>query len=88
MKMTETFQGAMPIVARRLLSGWFHLRGVGPCNWAQINSWDAWQVEGDGAFCEASDDFRRAARRYIETHQPPAPKPRAVEILPSSESQK
>lgn len=50
------------IQVKRLESGWWHIRGRGPCNWAQVPNWPC--DEGllrDGAFPEASEEFIRTA---------------------------
>lgn len=50
----------MKVEIKTLSTGWYHLRGVGPCNWAQIPSLDCQVV--DYAHPEASVAFVRAAQ--------------------------
>lgn len=48
------------ITVQRLPSGYFHLRGQGPCNWAQPPSWPCDEdTLREHAFPEASEDFIR-----------------------------
>lgn len=48
---------------KRLSSGYVHLRGVGPCNWAQPQNWPCSDDELEAAFFhEAGEPFRRAVR--------------------------
>jgi hypothetical protein len=50
-----------PIEIRQLESGYFHIRGRGPCNWAQPPSWPcSEEMLRQHAFPEASDAFIRA----------------------------
>ena len=49
----------MRIEIKKLDSGYWHARGIGPCNWAQ---WIG-PLTDDAFFPEASDEFRRALRR-------------------------
>lgn len=54
------------ITAKRLESGWWHIRGRGPCNWAQPPHWPcSEQVLRQHAFPEASDVFIRSAMESI-----------------------
>ena len=52
----------MSIVVKRLQSGYYHVRGNGPCNWAQPETWpcDEDHLRAH-AFPEASEQFIRAA---------------------------
>lgn len=52
----------MRIQVKKLESGYFHVRGEGPCNWAQPKYWPC-NVEHlqSHAFPQASDQFLRAA---------------------------
>ena len=53
---------AEPFTIKRLESGYWHLRGIGPCNWAQPLFWpcaDLAQLEAS-FFEEAGEPFRRA----------------------------
>lgn len=55
---------AADLTIRRLSSGWWHVRGRGLCNWAQVPSWPC--TDDDltaGTFEEAGDSFRRTLRR-------------------------
>lgn len=48
----------------RLLSGYWLIRGDGPCEWAQPRHWPCSDAELDAAtFPEASPAFRAALRR-------------------------
>ena len=47
---------------RKLSTGYYHVRGDGPCNWAQLPHWPAdEQTIRAYAFPEASEEFIRAA---------------------------
>lgn len=53
----------MTISAKRLASGYWHIRGDGPCNWAQPPTWPCSEsVLREHAFPEASEAFIRAAQ--------------------------
>jgi hypothetical protein len=57
-----------PITVRRLDSGYYHICGRGPCNWAQPPEWPcSEEVLRKHAFPEASDEFIRAALRLPES---------------------
>lgn len=57
----------MNIEVRRLDSGWWHVRGEGPCNWTQPPRWPASEKSIRAhAFPEASEEFLRAAVRRAE----------------------
>ena len=52
----------MKITAKRLPSGYWHIRGEGPCNWAQPPAWPcSAQTLKDHAFQQASLEFLAAA---------------------------
>lgn len=52
-----------PITAKRLPSGWWHIRGTGPCNWSQPPRYPCAEDEiRQHAHPEASEEFIRAAR--------------------------
>ena len=52
----------MALVIRRLDSGYYHVRGDGPCNWAQPPSWPCSEaVLRAHAFAEAGEAFLREA---------------------------
>ncbi len=51
---------------RQLSAGYWHIRGVGPCEWAQPPSWPCTDGELEAAFFpEASNDFRRTVRTAL-----------------------
>lgn len=51
-----------PITVRQLPSGYYHVRGRGPCNWAQPPTWPCdEQTLRAHAFGEASEEFIRDA---------------------------
>lgn len=54
----------MTITVTRLASGYWHIRGDGPCNWAQPATWPVATVEELNAFAEASPEFIRAALAF------------------------
>ena len=54
MRMTE----AEELTVKRLPSGYVHIRGRGPCNWAQGPS-----IQEAEPFVESGEDFRRALRK-------------------------
>lgn len=48
------------ITIRKLSSGYWHIRGVGPCNWAQPKYWPCIEVHlRETAFPQASENFIR-----------------------------
>jgi hypothetical protein len=50
-----------PTMARRLSSGYWHLRSTGPCNWAQPPVWPCDEITlREHAFGEASESFLSA----------------------------
>lgn len=52
----------MTITVTRLDSGYYHVRGVGPCNWSQPPQWPCDEAMlREYAFPEASEAFIRAA---------------------------
>jgi len=54
----------MDITITRLSSGYWHLRGTGPCNWAQPERWPCSEdALRKSAFPEASEEFLRSALR-------------------------
>lgn len=54
----------MPITITKLSTGYYHVRGDGPCNWAQLPHWPATEQEiRKHAFPEASETFIREATR-------------------------
>jgi hypothetical protein len=58
----------MEIQVTKLSTGWFHICGVGPCNWAQPAAWPCSEQElRAAAFPEASESFIRAAISGVHT---------------------
>ena len=56
--------GTMTLDIRRLSSGYTHIRGNGPCEWAQVSYWPCGDEElTAGCFPEASNAFRVALFR-------------------------
>ena len=54
----------MTITVKRLETGWYHLRGYGPCEWAQPPYWPCTEeVLRAHAFPHASEAFIREALR-------------------------
>jgi len=52
------------IAVKRLPSGYYHLRGRGPCNWAQPPHWPCdGETLRSHAFPETSEAFLRACER-------------------------
>ena len=57
----------MNISIEQLSSGYWHIRGVGPCNWSQPESWPCTKAElWEHAFPEASSEFIDAAFATIQ----------------------
>ena len=43
---------------KQISTGWYHIRGIGPCNWVQTPEWPATEaVIREHAFPEASEEF-------------------------------
>ena len=60
----------MKITVTKLESGYYHIRGQGPCNWAQPVSWPTCEaVLRHAAFPEASEEFIRAALRISKAEE-------------------
>lgn len=56
---------------RRLESGYYHIRGRGPCNWAQPPHWPcSTEVLRAHAFPEASEQFLLEAEAEAEVRAP------------------
>ncbi len=52
----------MLIRVKQLATGYWHVRGIGPCNWAQPPTWPcSEETLREHAFPEASEEFIRAA---------------------------
>lgn len=50
------------LLLRQLESGYWHIRGLGPCNWAQPPHWPCDEATlRTHAFPQASEEFIRAA---------------------------
>ena len=57
----------MKITVRKLSSGWWHIRGEGPCNWAQPPCWPCTaETLRAHAFPEASERFIQQALEMLE----------------------
>ena len=57
----------MSISVKRLPSGYFHIRGKGPCNWAQPPHWPcSEEVFRAHAFVQASETFIIEALKEME----------------------
>jgi len=55
------------LTIKRLESGYYHIRGQGPCNWCQPPRWPASPEEIDESmFPEAGTEFRREVHRESE----------------------
>ncbi len=65
----------MRITTTRLPTGWWHIRGTGPCNWSQVPFWPCDQeCIKRNAFPEASEEFIKSATttaiaKYEETSE-------------------
>lgn len=56
----------MTITIRRLSSGYWHIRGHGPCNWSQPDHWPcSIETLRIYAFPQASEEFFAAAMVLI-----------------------
>ena len=55
----------MKIEIRRLPSGYYHIRGEGPCNWSQPPVLTEGAIR-TAAHPEASEEFLQAADREVE----------------------
>lgn len=56
--------GSMRIKVTQLSSGFVHVKGEGPCNWAQPPNWPCTEAElRRHAFPEASEDFIKSAMK-------------------------
>lgn len=65
--MTDT----MHITVKQLSSGWWHIRGEGPCNWAQPPHWPCdEETLRAHTFGEAGERFVQAALRASEETKP------------------
>ena len=55
------------ITIKRLSTGWYHICGIGPANWAQVPNWPCSdEALSAGMFAEAGATFRRAARAALD----------------------
>ena len=58
----------MEIKIYQMLSGYWHIRGDGPCNWAQPPHWPcSIQEVRANAFPEACEQFFQAVEDILET---------------------
>jgi hypothetical protein len=67
--MTDSLfhHGDEAVTVKRLSSGYWHLRGTGPCNWAQPERWPINESDLEASFfAEAGEPFRRAVRAENE----------------------
>lgn len=56
------------VIVKRLASGWWHIRGNGPCNWAQPPIWPCdEETLRAHAFPQASEKFLKAALHHADT---------------------
>lgn len=56
----------MEIIIKRISSGYFIIKGNGPCEWAQVEKWPCTENElRKGAFHEASEVFIKNALRMM-----------------------
>jgi len=56
----------MKITVTRLSSGYFHVRGEGPCNWAQPATWPCGeQALRFASFQTPSDEFIKSALKAM-----------------------
>jgi hypothetical protein len=63
MRISETINDH-DISVKRADNGWWHIRGQGPCNWAQPPHWPCSEATlREHAFPEASEGFIRSALR-------------------------
>lgn len=52
------------ITVKRLPGGYWHIRGRGPCNWAQVEQWPCTEKQfRKGMFPEASENFIKEAMK-------------------------
>ena len=59
------------ITVQRLESGWYHVRGAGPCNWSQPPHWPATEAElREHAHPEAGEAFFAVAVAAAAMVQP------------------
>ena len=59
----------MKITIRRLDSGYYHIRGEGPCNWSQPPCLTDWREDiRKHAHPEAGDEFIQAAIEVVRIH--------------------
>ena len=59
------------ITVTRLSSGYWHIRGTGPCNWAQPWHWPCDEATlREAAFPEACDEFIYAVMKVAASEKP------------------
>ena len=55
------------LTIKKLTSGYWHIRGEGPCNWAQPPCWPCSDETLEASFFpEAGEEFRRDVQRANE----------------------
>ncbi len=55
---------------KQISTGWYHIRGIGPCNWVQTPEWPATEaVIREHAFPEASEEFIKLVIEAAEREQ-------------------
>jgi hypothetical protein len=47
----------MQIKVKKLPSGYYHIRGIGPCNWAQVQQWPCTLYELRMGNFQGGEDF-------------------------------
>ena len=55
----------MKIIIKRLPSGYYHIRGEGPCNWAQVQTLPCSEEELIACSFQVSADFINSAMEAI-----------------------
>ena len=57
------------LTVKRLETGWYHVRGYGPCEWAQPPYWPcSEEMLREYAFAHASETFIRNALTHMAEH--------------------
>jgi len=62
---TEAQGGFMEIIIKRLPSGYYHIRGEGPCNWAQVQTLPCSEKDLRAGSFQVNDDFISSAMDEI-----------------------
>lgn len=55
----------MEIIIKRLPSGYYHIRGEGPCNWAQVQTLPCSEKDLRAGSFQVNDDFISSAMDEI-----------------------